>query len=468
MTHLQFLEKFGRTTERKPQLTLLAAFAAVIIIGGLLLFAPFSQNSDVPRLSIVDSFFISASATCVTGLTVTNVSAQFNAFGKLIILILIQIGGIGIMTFAAFFVMLAGRKMRADREMMVATSIGKSGCSLPSLLKSTMLFTFLIEGIGALLLTFRFASRGEPLLSALKHGIFHAASSFCNAGITLYSDNLVSLRSDTILMGITSIMIILGGLGFYVIESLGRYRPWRRDLSKRGRLSIHCRIVLWATLILIIAGTLQFAAQEWNNTLTGLSNCAKMKTALFQTISTRTAGFNLVDMQSTTVPTQFFSMLLMLIGGAPGSTAGGLKVTTLVILLATMFAIIRGRRRTIIYNREIPEAAIREAIAIFCLSAIIFSVVFGCLLITEARTISTLHTGHSCNSVRLVFETVSALATNGLSTNFTSSLSTAGRVLTIIAMYIGRLGPLTIALSVGRAKQEIDRIRYVEEGVIIG
>lgn len=468
MNHLQFLDKFRKTPERRPQLTLLAAFAMAIILGGFLLYSPLAQAKGIPRLSLIDSFFISASATCVTGLSVTDVSQQFSFFGQMIIILLTQIGGIGIMTFAAFFVLLAGKKLSTDNESLLTSSMGgETNKSLKSLLLRTITITLLIEGIGAGLLTWRYSSIGAPLRNAIKLGCFHSASAFCNAGFTLYHDSLISIRTDLWLMLIIGVLIIFGGLGFYVMLSLGKLLPRNYD-NKRARTPIHCSIVLWATFWLILIGTCFFLGFEWNHSLQELSPRVKIGTALFQTVSSRTAGFNVVNMETTSIPTQFFTIALMFIGGAPGSTAGGAKVTTIVILLATMLAIIRGRNSTIIRNRYIPESVIREAVAIFCLSVLIIFITFGLLLVTEASALNTVHTGNTCNTVRLLFETISAFATNGLSVNHTSTLTPAGRIIVILAMYIGRLGPLTVALSVGRAKKKIGHIRYPEEEVIIG
>ena len=469
MNHLQFLEQFRKTPERKPQLTLLAAFAVVILVGALLLWSPFAQNPNLPRLSFLNALFTSASATCVTGLTVTDVSRQFSAFGKLLVMMLEQIGGIGIMTFAAFFVILAGRKLTTDKENLLTSSMGgKPNRTLKSLLLTTMALTFFTEGIGAAVLTVLYVSHGLSPLAALKLGCFHASSAFCNAGFTLYSDNLVSAQSDGWLLLVIGILIILGGLGFYVIQSIIKWKPWLRDVRKRGRLPVHCTIVLWSTLFLIAAGTALFLAFEWNHSLRGMTVADKLGLALFQTVSTRTAGFNVIDTGEMSVATQFMSMVLMFIGGAPGSTAGGIKVTTAVIMLATMSAIIRGRNTTLIRNRVIPESVIREAVAISCLSALVIGLTFGVLLLTEARTLAATHTGATCGTVRLLFETISALSTNGLSVNHTATLSTAGRCIVIAAMYIGRLGPMTLALSVGTARRKIDHIHYPEEEVLIG
>lgn len=469
MNHLQFLEQFRKTPERKPQLTLLAAFAVVIAIGAALLSCPFAQNPDLPRLSFLDALFTSASATCVTGLTVTDVSRQFSAFGKTVVMLLEQIGGIGIMTFAAFFVVLAGRKLSTDKENLLTSSMGgKPNRTLKSLLLTTMALTFFTEGIGAVLLTFLYAAHGYDPLAALKLACFHASSAFSNAGFTLYPDNLVAVQSDGAILLVLGVLIVLGGLGFYVIQSLMKWRPWQRDIRKRGRLPVHCTIVLWSTLLLIVAGTALLLAFEWNHSLRGMTVADKLGLALFQTVSTRTAGFNVIDTGDMAVTSQFLSMVLMFIGGAPGSTAGGIKVTTAVIMLATMSAIIRGRNTTLIRNRMIPESAIREAVAISCLSVLVIGLTFGVLLLTEAEVIAATHTGGACGTVRLLFETISALSTNGLSVNHTATLSTAGRCIVIAAMYIGRLGPMTLALSVGTARRKVEHIHYPEEEVLIG
>lgn len=457
---MTFLSRLKETQTKSPHLWLLASFAAAITLGAILLLLPWAQNQAFPRLSVIDAIFTATSATCVTGLTTVCVCERFTAFGKCVILTLIQLGGLGIMTFAAFCIQIAGRRLSTKDESIFSLSAGGStNFTFRGLLRLTFIFTFAIETIGAAILYNRFQFCGYSPANALFFGIFHAISAFCNAGISLFKDSLCSFSSDTIVSMTMLALMWLGGIGFLVIGNVFHIRFWSRDLKKRGRINLQSRIALGTSLILTLAFLVLFILLEWHHSLAKLDTCPKIISAVFQSITCRTSGFNMVDMTTLSMPTRFLTMAMIFVGGAPGSTAGGIKTTTLAVLLLTMWSFIRRQPETVLRNRTIPGSTVREALAICMLTLIFIGFIFGVLLITESEAGS--------DPFSLLFETFSACGTSGLSLGATGNLTTPGRALIIAAMFFGRIGPLTIAFCVGRSNSLI-RIRYPEENVAVG
>ncbi len=452
---------WSRHETKRPQWTLVKAFLAIILLGALLLRLPVSGASGRP-VTLEEALFTSTSATCVTGLSVVDIGSRFSAFGQIVILALIQIGGIGTMTFATFLLVLLGRRLSVRDESVLTATFGDNhaGGILP-LLRGTVAFSAVIEGVGTLLLAWRHWEDGYSPLRALYYGCFHAVSAFCNAGFSLFSDNLVAMRGDPAYVATILGLIVLGGLGFIVLHNLSRYRFWMRSRMARGRISAHSRMVLQTSLILILSGALLYAMLEWRQALAGRSSAGKILGACFQSASARTAGFNLVTMPLQTEGSRLLLIALMFIGGSPGSTAGGIKTTTFMVLLLTVWAIIRNRHATHFGVRAIPETIVREAIAIFLLGLFFAIGVFGLLLITEQPPPG------SNTALPLLFETVSALGTVGYSLDLTPQLSWAGRMVIMLTMFVGRLGPLTIVYFVGSPSKE-DHIHYPEEEVVVG
>jgi trk system potassium uptake protein TrkH len=436
------------------------AFLAVILLGTLLLALPAANASGRPR-DLVTALFTATSATCVTGLSVIDIGAELTRFGQLVLLALMQVGGIGITLCGTFLLVLAGRRLSVQSEFVLMDAYGVGAVKgISALLVWTMGFTVLFEGLGTLLL---WAS--DPLPdrgAALFHALFHAVSAFCNAGFSLHADSLTAHRSAPLYLAVIDGLVIAGGLGFLVLYNLVTIKFWRRNRMTRGRVTLHSRTVLTATAALLVLGALLFLLLEWSNTLAGLPLTDKLSTALLQGVTARTAGFNVIPMGSLQESTLFTLDLLMLIGGSPGSAAGGIKTTTLVVLAMTVIAICKNRRETVLFNRTVPIAIVREAVVILLLALALVALAYGALLVTEAPV-------RPGDTSRLLFEAVSALATVGLSVDHTSALSTAGRCVIIICMYVGRLGPLTAALLIGtRAESGLSRIRYPEEELVVG
>jgi len=436
-------------------------FLAAILTGSVLLLLPAASPSGqwMPPLT---ALFTATSATCVTGLTVIDISSELTLFGQIVVLSLIQIGGLGITTFGTFLLVLVGRRLSVQSEFVLMDAYGVDEVNgLRALLLWTVAFTLFFEGIGTLLLWTRYAESG--ILSsgrALYFAAFHAVSAFCNAGFSLHPDSLVSFRHDPLYLATVCSLIVCGGLGFLVLYNIVTIKFWRRNLKTRGRISLHTRIVLTTTLLLILLGTFLFGLHEWSNTLNGLPLRDKLANAVFHSVTARTAGFNSVPMGAIRELTRFTTTLLMFVGGSPGSSAGGVKTTTVVVLFMTIISMCKNRRETVVFSRTLPNAIVREAIVIFLLAIFMILTAYGVLLWTEFPKM----TG---DASKLFFETVSAFATVGLSIDHTHTLSGAGRCVIIVCMFVGRLGPLAVALMIGN-RDELQRIRYPQEEVVVG
>lgn len=455
------LKKARKRVILKPQWLIAGAFAGTILIGTVLLMTPWASATR-QWTNVLTALFTATSACCVTGLAVVDMGTHFSFFGQIVILSLIQFGGIGIMTLGTFLLVLVGRRLSVQNEFVLINSFGIEDVrGLPSLLRRSLLFTLVFEGAGAAILAWRYIGAGYTTEHAAYYGIFHSVSAYCNAGFALHSDSLISFQSDPLYLGTICALIVFGGLGFLVIYNLSSFKFWRRNRKTRGRVSLHTRLVLVTTGLLLLSSTLLFLATDWNGAFAGMSTETKLTSAIFSAVSPRTAGFNVVPMESFSVAGRFLHIPLMFIGGAPGSTAGGIKITALVVLLLTIAAMLRGRRETHLNDRTIPLAVVREATVIFALSIFAVLFFFSLLLLTEAPTVGT------DVSDRLLFETVSAFGTVGLSLDTTPNLTSAGRLIIILCMFIGRIGPLTAALVIGT--QEVgQRIRYPEEEVVVG
>ncbi len=436
-------------------------FLSAIFTGSLLLMLP-SANANGEWLPPLSALFTATSATCVTGLTVIDIGTELTLFGQIVVLSLIQLGGLGITTFGTFLLVLVGRRLSLQSEFVLMDAYGVDEVNgLRSLLLWTMAFTLLFEGLGTLLIWPRYAQTGMLTSGqSLYYAVFHSISAFCNAGFSLHHDSLFSFRNDHVYLYSICFLIVCGGLGFLVLYNLVTIKFWRRNLKTRGRISLHTKIVLYSTFLLIAIGTVIFALEEWSNTLAGLSLHDKFTNALFHSITPRTAGFSVVPMGAIRELTRFTTTLLMFVGGSPGSAAGGIKTTTFVVLFMTIIAMCKNRRETIILSRTLPYAVVREAIVIFLLAIFWILTAYGILLWSEFPEM----TG---DASKLFFETVSAFATVGLSINHTGTLSNVGRFVIIVCMFVGRLGPLAVALMIGN-REEMQRIRYPHEEVVVG
>ncbi len=461
-----------KTKKINPPKLILFSYLATIMLGALLLSLPVSTAGE-ENLQLADAVFLSTSATCVTGLVVKNIGVDLSIFGQIVILALIQIGGLGIMTMSTFFLLIIGKKLSMRDQLIIRDSLDKTkGEGVTSLIKSVLIFTFITEFLGAALLYIRFKVSDNPVLpygSEIKliyYAVFHAVSAFCNAGFTLFTNNLEAFSSDPAVLSIMAALIILGGLGFLVVFNIQKMRFWKTDKTTKGRLSLHSKIVLTSTLILLVFGAVIIGSIEWDNTLKDFSIYQKIQSSIFCATTPRTAGFNIIDTNSMKTATLFFIMFLMFVGASPGSTGGGIKTCTLAILVATTYSMIKGNPHVTIYKRTVPHRIVQEAISIVIISTYIILIATTFLLITEqvSEVRTMVANGYLA---KILFEVISAFGTVGLSTGITPYLSTIGKFLVTIIMLVGRISPLTIALIVGKT-EDYPSIKYPEETVMVG
>ncbi|MGD8394873.1 MAG: potassium transporter TrkG [Candidatus Eiseniibacteriota bacterium] len=440
---------------------IVASFAGAAVAGAVLLALPISTVGE--PLGAIDCLFTATSAVCVTGLIVVDTAERFTAFGQGIIVVLIQLGGLGIMTLSTLFLLALGQKMGIGERMVVRTTLSQAHGRTPGeLVREVVAVTLAFEGIGSLvlmpLLTLR---HGESWIDAAGHAVFLSVSAFCNAGFAPWSDSLAGLRSDPWLIGTVTILIITGGIGFVVLVNL---RAWLGpdQEGQRQNLSLHTRLVLSTTGVLLVTGTLLMLLLEWGGALAALSPGERLLGGFFQAVTPRTAGFTILDTPALSTPALFATMLLMLVGAGPGSTGGGLRVTTVAILWFMTRARQRGRARVEVFDRTLPEATGNRALATAFAGGVTVLAVTMALLLVERGGIH----GQASQFMALVFEAVSSLCNVGLSMDVTGSLTIGGKLVVTLAMLIGRVGPLTVALAVAR-EVGVPRVRLAEEDVMV-
>ena len=434
---------------------LIWGFAVIIAVGAVLLTLPISSRSHT-WTSFPDALFMATSATCVTGLSVVTCSTHFSSFGQGVLLVLMQVGGFGFMTSATLLLLAFGRSVGLREKLLVGESMGveRLGGLLP-LLMGMAFFTLICEGFGAVMLYIRFSQDFSSPATALWQSIFHAVSAFNNCGLDIVgSSSIIPYQNDPLVVITIAALIILGGLSFLVVWDVAKKRSFRK-------LSLDSKMVVAMTALLLILGTLVLLAMEYNNpdTLGPMSVPQKLLNAFFQSVTPRTAGFNVIFIGRMTAYSLFFTIMLMFIGGASGSTAGGVKVNTFGVLLATVWSSLRGREHAQAFGRELRPQQIHRALAVAMLALGLVGVVTLVLSITE--------NDKPFQFIDVLFETVSAFGTVGLSTGITPALTLAGKLIIIATMFAGRLGPLTLALSLVQG-QRTTEYRYPQDQVRIG
>ena len=457
---VDFLKKIGllgfRTQIKlNPARLLLLSFLGVIVIGTFFLMLP-AATVDREGSDFINALFTSTSATCVTGLIVKDTGSYFSLFGKSIILILIQIGGLGIMTLSTLYAMILGKQLGLRQEEHMRGILDQtSPVRMYKLIVQIINITLFFELTGALLLFVKWL----PVMGikeALIQSIFHSISAFCNAGFSLNTMNLEQYVSDYFVNIVIMVLIVAGGLGFVVMSDLlqntRNFNPFSLQWS---RVSVHTKVVVSMTGTLLAVGFLSFFFFEFDNTLLDLSVIDKIFAAAFQSVTLRTAGFNTINISTLRDATLFIGMILMFIGASPSSTGGGIKTTTFAVLLLTIKSILTSREKVEIHMRTIPHQTVYKAVAIFLFS-------FTLLLITCVVLLAT----QQGDFVDIIFEAVSAIGTVGLSTGMTGFLDTTGKLLIILLMYMGRLGPMTVALALGEAKKV--KIEYPTTHIAVG
>jgi trk system potassium uptake protein TrkH len=435
---------------QRPALLVLATFAAIAGIGALTLTFPVAAQGT--RIMPIDALFTSVSATCVTGLAVVDTPNAFTSFGEASILVLIQVGGLGMMVLSTFATVILGGRLtlRGEQALGQVLELNTPGHAY-RLVRFIVASTLTIEAIGALLLTWRFMQHGVELPEAIWRGVFHSISAFCNAGFALQTDSVVMMQSDPLALLVIALLIIVGGLGFLVLSWL-----WLRALRvERHRSPVQVRVVLWLSAGLIVLGAIAYASLEWQASLAGLSPFDKLTNAVFQSVSTRTAGFNSVDLTLMQPATLLVVVVLMFIGAAPGGTGGGIKVTTLAVLTAAIPGIVSSRGGATLFGRSVGPVILQRAATITVVAAMTATLALFLLLLSEDAPIEI-----------LAFEVVSALGTVGLSLGVTPNLSVTGKFVIIATMFIGRVGPLTLALALNRRSPSA--LAYPETRLMVG
>ena len=455
-TRLYRLWNQKRTKNLSATKIIAISFAVIVLLGTVLLMLPAASRSGV-SCGIRPALFTATSATCVTGLVLYDTWSQWSGFGQVVILCLIEIGGLGFMYAASLFIFLFRRKIGLKQRMIMAQSMSLDSMEgVVRLQKWVLCCSLLIESIGAVILTMRFLLDYD-WWTALRWGVFHSISAFCNAGFDIFGvlspgASLIPMNNDPVILLTLSALIIVGGLGFFAWEEVYRVRKFRK-------FSVYTKLVLLMTGGLLIGGTACFCLLEWNNpaTLGGMSVPQKLLNGFFQSVTVRTAGFAGVDQAGLTDPGKAVAIVLMMIGGSSGSTAGGVKTVTMLVLILFVTARARGKQTVCVFHRTIPANKVLDAVVITAIVVVL--AMFGGIFISATSAMSFMDG---------LFESISALATVGLTSGGTGNLSVPAQLLIIIYMYFGRVGVLTISLGFLMGKRAEERIQYAQTNLLIG
>lgn len=439
---------------------ILLSFLITILLGSLLLALPIS-SANGKAVPYLDALFTATTSTCVTGLVTLPTVSTWSIFGQIVILVLIQIGGLGVITIMSGFMLMLNRKMSIGNRLLIQDAFNLNTMSgLANFVKKILLGTFVVEGVGALLYMCVFVP--DFGLRGIWISVFNSVSAFCNAGIDIIGENsLCDYAINPIINTVTSLLIILGGIGYIVwwdVLRVLKTRSWQNRHIFR-HLTLHSKIAIVATLVLIFGGGLVIFIFEYNNpqTLKDLSLFDKIQVSLFQSVTTRTAGFATIPQENLTGAASIVSLFLMFTGGSPVGTAGGVKTVTIVVLLCSAFTTVRNKRTATIFNRAVTDSSIRKAVAVVTMfTVILLSSTVLLSAVTDAPIID------------IIYETVSATATVGLSKNLTASLNTLGKLIIIVTMYFGRIGPISLAVALGSRGETQNVISEPAEDISIG
>ena len=454
--------KRGRGLHFRPHQLMLLGFAACIAVGTFILRLPVSSAGAMP-LAWTEALFTSTSAVCVTGLVVVDTGADLSHFGQTVVLVLFQIGGLGIMTLSPLFLLATGGRPSLAALEATRESVGASQASgTRRMVKRVILTTAAIEVVGLLLLfTALVVNRraGESVAAVLWSSVFHAVSAFCNAGFGLHEESLAAYRAVWSVNLVVMTLIIVGGIGFPVLRDLSLIVRAKLKGGAIPRLTLHSKIVLITTGLLLVAGTLGFMATEWNGkALAGLPVHAKILAAMFQSVTARTAGFSTVSIGVLAPATLFMAVVLMFVGASPCSTGGGIKTSTLGVLGVLAVSKLRGREEPCAFGRSIPRDVVARAVTLAILAGLLVLAFMWFVMVAEAGRFGF---------GQIAFEVMSAFGTVGLSTGITAELGMASRLLLVAIMFIGRLGPLTVVVSIAKREQR-DLVQYPSESMLIG
>lgn len=462
-----------------PAQLVVLSFLVVILLATALLSLPFATRSG-QRMPLVDALFTATSATCVTGLIVVDTGTFFSIFGQLVILACIQIGGLGLMVFTTVFLMATGRRLAITNRVALQESFHHAPTAkIGTLIKYIVVASFSIEAFGALLLTLRWWERFESAGETVYHAVFHAISAFCNAGFALQADSLITFQNDPVVIIIMSSLIVIGGLGFFVgldvkeyVAAVFKSRSLRNRASgpvestlPRRRLSVHTKFVLLTTLTLLVVGTVSYFILEQQGLFANMTTGQAWLNAYFCAVTPRTAGFNTVDFASMSGAALLCTMVLMFIGASPGSAGGGVKTSTFGLLIAYSLTRWQGHTSLHVFKRTVPQESIDKAGAVVVAAIALVILASSALMATETYGLSADESQGQFLSI--LFETISAFGTVGLSLGQTSLLSVAGKLVVSVVMFIGRTGPLTLALAISMRQRRV-QYRYAEENLMVG
>ncbi|HXG09338.1 MAG TPA: TrkH family potassium uptake protein [Gemmataceae bacterium] len=437
-----------------PQL-FVGSFALLVLLGTLGLKTLPGLYTGEP-LGWLDALFTATSAACVTGLTVVDTATYFTPRGQAFILLLIQLGGLGVISFTSLIIVALGRRLSLRHQALSTGGLDAAPQIDPRrLIRDVVLFTFGFELVGAVLLYLFWIPR-LGWREAAWPALFHSVSAFCNAGFSTFSDNLVGAQREPVNLVVLMLLIVAGGLGFLTLEEL--YLRFRAGRARRiFRLSLHSRIVLTTTAVLLAVGWLLFGVLEWDDTLAELPIGHRVVNALFMSVTCRTAGFNTIDYGRASEGANFLTILLMMVGGSPGSTAGGIKTTTFALLGLVAWSRFRGQEVTSFWSRSVREETVERAVGLFVVAFGLVTICIFVLTVTETHGRFLDH----------MFEAVSAFNTVGLSTGLTPNLTPAGKGVAILLMFLGRVGPLTFAAALA-VRRRGGPLRYAYEDVVVG
>jgi trk system potassium uptake protein TrkH len=436
-----------------PVQILAIGFALVIFIGGFLLTLPIASVSG-QWTPFIDCLFTSTSAVCVTGLVTLDTGTYWSYFGKTVIICLIQVGGLGFMSFATLVALILGKKITLRERLVMQEAMNTFDMQgLVKLAKYILIFTFSVEFLGGVLLSTQFI-QDYGFFKGLYYGMFHSISAFCNAGFDLIGNfrSLTPYADNTIIILTIGALVVVGGLGFTVWAEIYNYKGIRR-------ISLHSKVVIVMTGSLILIGTILMFIFEYNNpgTLKPMTSKGKFLSSVFASVTPRTAGFNSISTSDMSTAGRFLTVILMFIGGSPGSTAGGIKTTTVGIILFTLICVIRGKEDTEVFKKRIPRDLVMRAFIISTLGLGLVIIVTMILSVTEV----------GASLEYLIYEATSAFATVGLSLGLTPQLSFVGKIVIAITMYFGRVGPMTVALALANRKIK-NSVRYPEDKILVG
>lgn len=444
---------FTRKNRLSEARILALGFAIVILLGGVILSLPISSKSG-RYTSLVDSIFTATSAVCVTGLVTLDTGTYWNVFGQCVIMVLIEIGGLGFMSITTFIAMLLGKKITLRDRLIMQEAMNTFDIQgLVKMLRYILGFTFMVQIIGAILLSIVFIPQ-FGLSTGIFYSIFHSISAFCNAGFDLFGNfsSLTGFSGNYLVITVIGLLIIIGGLGFAVLIEILNYRNIKK-------LSVHSKIVLCVTICLIFGGALSIFLVEYRNdaTLGNLNFGEKILNSLFASITPRTAGFNSISTDDMTMSGKLITIILMFIGGSPGSTAGGIKTATFGVLVLTVVSVLKGRNDTEAFGRRFSKETVYKAFTLFAIGMAIVLIVTMILSVTEPDQ----------QFINILYEASSAFGTAGLTTGVTQEVGTLSKFVLMFTMYCGRVGPITVFLAILKRNKN-SGIRYPEGKILIG